>query len=286
MEAKKKFFEASTSESPERSAENYEAQDMDPLLLATFMKNCMKLLHDGKVVEGLQEIIENCMGKIKTPLEQRVVRKLCKHKKKIGCEMRLTMQIGEYEIDQVILDLGSDEKLLPKQMWERMGRPTLQWSPIQLRMPNQQKIILMGHMYGVTVDIEGESALADFEVIETVDDNNPYPALLGVDCTFDMDAVINMKKRRMTFEKKALKVIVSLDPIEGACYTNPVCDYEEEDVWMKYKRLLCAMKIGSISLQMDGSHGIHIVPAHQIQMKNLSTGKIGYTKSQCYVSIL
>jgi len=60
--------------------------------------------------------------------------------------MRLTTQIGEYEMDQVILDLGSDTNVLPKQTWERMWRPTLQWSAIQLRMVNQQKIIPMGRL--------------------------------------------------------------------------------------------------------------------------------------------
>jgi len=39
----------------------------------------------------------------------------------------------------------------------------------------------MGWLQGVTIDIEGASALADFEVIEIVDDNNPYPAFLGID---------------------------------------------------------------------------------------------------------
>ena len=49
-----------------------------------------------------------------------------------------------------------------------MGSYTLKWSPIQLCMANQQKIILVGRLYGVTVDIEGESALTNFEVIEIV----------------------------------------------------------------------------------------------------------------------
>lgn len=48
-------------------------------------------------------------------------------------------------------------------------------------MSNQQKIIPMGRLQGVTVDIEGASVLADFEVIEIVGDSNPYPALLGID---------------------------------------------------------------------------------------------------------
>ncbi len=73
-----------------------------------------------------------------------MVRKIAKHKTRIGNEMRLTMQIGDYEMDQVILDLGFDANVLPKQTWERMGIPTLQWSLIQLKMMNQQKIIPMG----------------------------------------------------------------------------------------------------------------------------------------------
>ena len=110
-----------------------------------------------------------------------------------------------------------------------MGGPALQWSPIQLRMENQQKIIPMGRLQGVTVDIEGTSALEDFEVIEIVDDNNPYPALLGIDWAIDMNGVINLKKQNMIFEKKSLHIVVSLDPVEELCYTKPICDYESDD---------------------------------------------------------
>ena len=117
---------------------------MDPSMLTTFLETCMKLLRDSKAVKGLQELINRCAGT--TPGEPRVVRKIGKHKTRTGREMRLTAQIGEYEMDQVILDLGSDANVLPKQTWERMGRPALQWSPIQLRMENQQKIIPMGRL--------------------------------------------------------------------------------------------------------------------------------------------
>jgi len=47
------------------------------------------------------------------------------------------------------------------------------------------------------VDIEGASALADFEVIEIVDDNNPYATLLGIYWAIDMNGVINLKKWAM-----------------------------------------------------------------------------------------
>ena len=46
-------------------------------------------------------------------------------KKRTGREMRLTAQIGDYEMDQVILDIGSDANLLPKQTWQQMGEPKL-----------------------------------------------------------------------------------------------------------------------------------------------------------------
>lgn len=62
-----------------------------------------------------------------------------------------------------------------------MGQPMLQWSPIQLRMANQQKIIMMGRLQGVMVDIEGETVRVDFKVIEILDDSNLYPCFLGID---------------------------------------------------------------------------------------------------------
>lgn len=187
MEAKKSFAEASTSGSKDKPV-----QKMDPSMLTTFLETCMKLLCDSKVVKGLQEIINRCTRN--APGEPRIVWKIGKHKERIGREMRLTAKMGEYEMDYIILDLGSDANILPKQTWEQMRRPALQWSSIQLRMENQQKIIPMGRLQGITVDIEGAKALADFELIESVDDNNPYPALLGIDWATNMNVVINLKK--------------------------------------------------------------------------------------------
>jgi len=40
-------------------------QDIHPSLLVTFLKTCMKFLRDRKVVEGLEELIDNCTRKNK-----------------------------------------------------------------------------------------------------------------------------------------------------------------------------------------------------------------------------
>ena len=62
-----------------------------------------------------------------------------------------------------------------------------------------------------------------------MDDSNPYPALLGIDWDFDMDVVINSKKWKMTYERRSLRVVVTLDPTEGRSYTEHVCDFVESD---------------------------------------------------------
>ena len=107
MEAKKSFVDASTSGRKDTLEAN-----MDPSMLTTFLETCMKLLRDSKVVKGLQELINR--GVETVPGEPRIVQKIGKHKTMTGREMRLTTQIGEYEMDQVILDLGSDVSVLTK----------------------------------------------------------------------------------------------------------------------------------------------------------------------------
>jgi hypothetical protein len=44
----------------------------------------------------------------------------------------MTIYFGGYDMDGVMLDLGSDMNILPKKYWEVMGKPKLVWSPIQL----------------------------------------------------------------------------------------------------------------------------------------------------------
>ena len=94
-----------------------------------------------------------------------------------------------------------------------MGKPTLQWPPIQLRTTKQQKVLPMV-MLLVMVDLDGTSTQMDFEVIELMDESTPYPALLGIDWAINMNGVINLKKRTMVFETKLLRVVIPLDPAE------------------------------------------------------------------------
>ena len=109
--------------------------------------------------------------------------------------MQLSAQIGYYDMHGFILDLGSRVNVLTKQTWELMERPKLCYSPIQLKLANQQKVNPLGILSNVPVDIDGVRSLVEFEVIEIIDDSKPYPTLLGIAWDFDNLVMINLKKK-------------------------------------------------------------------------------------------
>jgi hypothetical protein len=111
-----------------------------------------------------------------------------------------------------------------------MGKLSLVWSPIQLWLENQYKIYPIGRLEQVEVNIEGVKTKVDFEVIEIMDDSDPYPALLGIDWAFDNNAVLNLKKRQMSFETDTLCMIAPLDPNEGDMYNEPVDEDAQSSV--------------------------------------------------------
>ena len=85
-----------------------------------------------------------------------------------------------------------------------MGKPHLYWSPIQLRLANQTKVIPIGRLSHAIFNVEGLRTYANFEVINIVDDTNPYPTLLGIDWAIDNQTIINFKKRILSFEDEEI----------------------------------------------------------------------------------
>ena len=92
----------------------------------------MKLLRNQNALEELQKVIASCEPQKSTGRDKTLNRV-----RRTGREMRLNDQIGKYDMIDVILDLGSEVNVLTKQTWEQMGKPVLEWFPIQLRLANQ-----------------------------------------------------------------------------------------------------------------------------------------------------
>jgi hypothetical protein len=179
-----------------------------------FLYTCINLIQNESVVQELQNLIRKYeIGKI-DPLLNREVHQISK-KRRNNKELHLNAHIGEYDIDYVFLNLRSEVNVMSKKIWALMGKPKLIYSPIRLRMANQQAISPFGRLEHVPMDIDGVRTFADFEVIEIVDDNCPYPTLLGIDWAFKNSIVVDLKKRHMNFEKDSLRLIASLDPDEA-----------------------------------------------------------------------
>jgi hypothetical protein len=143
-----------------------------------------------------------------------------RRKVRTGKEFRLVAQLDEFEIKDIMLDIGYDVNILPKKTWDTLGKPQLTYSPIHLRMANQYFIFPIGRLENVEIDVTGVKTVAYFEVIEIMGDKDPYPALLGIDWDYENSAVIDINKYTMTFEANGIKVVQPLDPYVGPRYTE------------------------------------------------------------------
>ena len=62
----------------------------------------------------------------------------------------------------------------------------------------------------------------DFEVINIVNDTNPYPTPLGIDWAIDNQTIINFKKRILSFKDNEMRVVSPIDPLKGQRYVKLV----------------------------------------------------------------
>jgi hypothetical protein len=190
-----------------------------------FLYAYINLIKDEKVVQELQHLVRQYeIGRIDHMLS-RVVNQVSR-KIRTNKELHLSAQIGDYDVEYVVPDLGSKVNVMTKQTWALMGKPRLIYSPIRLRMGNQQAVSPFGILENVPVDIDGIRTFPDFKVIGIIDDSCPYPVLLGIDWAFNNSTIVDLNKRRMTFEGNGLKFIAPIDPDEGCRCTKPI---REED---------------------------------------------------------
>jgi hypothetical protein len=50
-----------------------------------------------------------------------------------------------------------------------------------MKLENQHRVIPITRLKGIPVDLDGVRTMEEFEVIDIVDNNTPYPTLLGLD---------------------------------------------------------------------------------------------------------
>ena len=86
--------------------------------LKSFLSSCLALIQHKYAIIELQALIEE------TPEESQCPKKFnhVKKKFKTGCDLRMSAQISDFDMDYIILDLGSDINILTWQTWESMGK--------------------------------------------------------------------------------------------------------------------------------------------------------------------
>jgi hypothetical protein len=143
-----------------------------------------------------------------------------------------------------------------------------------MRLVNQHKIIPIKKLVGVPINIDQVCNIADFEVIETVDNIHSYPSLLGLDWAFHNQVIINLKKREMIFEGGGLKVSKPLDPTEARRYVDPT----RREIDNVYNMTMCM--VDYINPTTDGVLIWRriISCASESDLRELNIGSTGYTK--------
>ena len=77
----------------------------------------------------------------------------------------------------------------------KYGEDQIVWSLLQLWSTNQLKVIPVGRLPRLNIEVEGIWNYAYFEVIEIVDEINWYPSLVGIDQATENHTIFKFKKR-------------------------------------------------------------------------------------------
>jgi hypothetical protein len=82
--------------------------------LMEFLCTCINLIKDERVVQKLQNLVKQYeLGKV-DPLLNRAVHQVSR-KRRTNKELHFNGQIGDYDIDYVLLELGSEVNVMMRQ---------------------------------------------------------------------------------------------------------------------------------------------------------------------------
>jgi hypothetical protein len=97
---------------------------------------CINLIKDERVVQEIQYLLRQYeIGRV-DPLLNKAIHQVSR-KRRTNKELHISAQIGDYDVEYVVFNLGSEVNVMTKKTWELMGKPRLIYSPIRLRMANQ-----------------------------------------------------------------------------------------------------------------------------------------------------
>ena len=123
--------------------------------------------------------------------------------------------------------------MLTKDTWEKLGRPHLVKFDYYLKLTDQGLIEPLGLCRNAQTTIMGISVRINFKVIEPKEGSKSYPSLVGQPWVRKMKANISLEKVIIELKGQGKKVVIPLDPKEGAPWEEP--DDSEAKVRQLYR---------------------------------------------------
>jgi hypothetical protein len=97
--------------------------------LKNFLEYCFKLINDKNAMDLFKNMLEKYSIEEEVGIKPKKINRVHR-KKKTSREFILNANIGDFNMGNVILDLGSYVDIFPKKSWEEMGEPTIGYSNI------------------------------------------------------------------------------------------------------------------------------------------------------------
>jgi hypothetical protein len=94
-----------------------------------FFQSCIKVLSDPSSVKILQNILEEFSSEMEEKIEPKIINHL-HTRRRSSTEFRLNSDIGDFNMVDIILDLGSKVNVIPKRTWQCMGETKFGYSNV------------------------------------------------------------------------------------------------------------------------------------------------------------
>jgi hypothetical protein len=128
-EARQEFYKEDITSTAQQSKESPEYEMLPSLdhtnemqhkekvsTIKGFFQSFVKVLSDPSFVKILENIIEKCSNETEGKLEPKTINHL-HTKRRTNREFQLNSNIGDFNMGDIILDLGSEVNVLPKKTW-------------------------------------------------------------------------------------------------------------------------------------------------------------------------
>jgi hypothetical protein len=115
-------------------------------------------------------------------------------------KQRISARIKDFDIDCMVLDEETQVNIMSKETWEVLGKPIMVPSLGRIGLFKGKMITLCGRVTTVPIIVHGTSTEEEFEVIRFVEENAPFPLLLGM-AWIEMDQIRRKEEEEATENK-------------------------------------------------------------------------------------